>query len=338
MTVIFIVLFTFSNTGAVTLNYDGGDVLADIYLERATGDEEYYTYMTWDLGNGTFIDPLIDLNSLEATVSFVVLGGLCEPNASISLIPNQNINLSGDSVAVIHTEPVSTSTNYFISPVDAGQGHNITISELARDNLQNNSNRYLTLRIQDSNSVATPNTKTDSQELKICNNTRFLSLGSSIATTSNRPKLTMSYNFVDPSNITVQPYEVLELPQVESNRSLDLEGLERTYLRCFWHIDDIGEDFVDMNSNFCPETPQNFTFTNDEDYVVRIAYLDIFYNQTSTEWEEAEHGLSGELDYHYNLNIQEPEPSFLENLWESFLNLIREFLCSIFPDLGFCEG
>ena len=92
-----------------------------------------------------------------------------------------------------------------------------------------------------------------------------------------------------------------------------------------------------MTTEICPDPKINFTFTNDEVYVVRIYFADIFWNTTATEWQVNETGLAGELEYHYYLDLPEPSGNFLSDLWDSIWNTIKGWICGWFPSWGMCS-
>jgi len=135
--------------------------------------------------------------------------------------------------------------------------------------------------------------------------------------------------------IKVNAYEERELPSLTSNESLDLEGLQRTYLYCTWRIDNAGEEAKLMSANICPRSPTNFTFDDDDDYSVRIDYAKIKFNTTSNKWDTIETGNSGLAEYLFWMQVPEPEASLLTNIYDSILVTIKSWLCPIFP--WFCS-
>jgi len=324
----------------VVLNYDYNNITSDVYLDKPTIPEDFYSFITIDLGEGTFEDPALDLNSLQAELSLAVVGGTGEPNLRTFLLPDQVIDLDNDSVAQIYTYPIGVYVDNQLPTLATGQRYNYSITSLVKSNLQNRSTRYLNLRLEDLNhNGIVPNEKQDSGTLYVGSNNDQLLFGSSEQNSVDdyKPHLTITMNHVDPSNITVNPNENVILPQVESSKSLDLEGLERTYLKCTWQINGQGETFIDMNSNMCPGEAKNHTFTGSEDYAVMINYLDIAYNTNTQQWDVVGNGTSGQLDYHYNMILPEPDQSWLNSVWGSIWNNVKGFICGLFPSLGMCS-
>ncbi len=137
-------------------------------------------------------------------------------------------------------------------------------------------------------------------------------------------------------NISVLPDEFRVLPQVSSNVSLDLEGMERTYLFCSWRIDGIGEEGVLMNSSLCPAVQRNFTFVNSEDYVVFINYLKIRYNSSINDWQMFENGTSGSLHYRFISSYPEPSMIWVRGLWGNMWGWLKSIWCLIFGG-SFCS-
>jgi len=144
----------------------------------------------------------------------------------------------------------------------------------------------------------------------------------------------LSSNFI--SAVSVDPYQILELPQLTANHTLDLEGLQRTYLYCSWHIDSIGEEAVLMNSTKCPATQQSFTFEDSQVYSVRIDYANIGYSGGGN-WDIVEIDKDGELIINYDLSVPEPPEGVFNAIFNNIIAKIRGWLCQFFPGLGFCS-
>ena len=140
------------------------------------------------------------------------------------------------------------------------------------------------------------------------------------------------------SAITVDPGQTIELPQLESFliRS-DHIGVDRTYLYCTWHIDGIVQEAVLMSENTCPETPRNFTFDEDQEYLIRVDSAQISWNSITRQWEVVNTQHVDTARFNYDLDLPEPSQTFLNSIIDIIIGPIRNALCQVFPWLGFCS-
>lgn len=317
--------------GANSVVFDEKNISGDIFLNNNSIPFDYYSFITFDLNN-FFNDNSIDLYSIKSNLSLAVIGGVLAPNMKVGLIQNQTINLSGDSVSLIFNQPVSLETNYqWISPTPTFR-YEIPINNLIKKAITEG-NRYVTIRLQDINSIIIPDTKYDSGTLIIGSNANSLTFGSSTENSISdyKPKLKIYYELINNSEIPVQPNEFRWLPQLNSTILLDTSGLERTYLFCTWKIDNKGGNTpFRINSTLCPPERQNFTFLNDEKYFVSIDFSNISYNTTSMSWQVLNVNTSINLTQNYKMNLPEPSESLFISIIDTIKSWINLVLCFLF--------
>jgi len=141
--------------------------------------------------------------------------------------------------------------------------------------------------------------------------------------------------------IAVEPFETKVLPQVTSTIPLDTEGLDRTYLYCTWHIDNMGEEPYKMTSDKCPATPVSFTFENDETYYARIEAFHTSWDPVLRYWAFMNDApaTAGIREINYVMN-QPPEPddAFFENVLDIIVSQVKNWICAVFPGLDMCTA
>ncbi len=140
-----------------------------------------------------------------------------------------------------------------------------------------------------------------------------------------------------PSEVNVDPYTTVNLPQITSNVSRVVTGLNRTYLYCTWRIDGQGIEWDNMTTEICPDPRQTAIIDEDLTYYSRIDYAKIFWNPDTLNWELIEVGNAGVLQQEYNMDIPEPPMSLFQQIWNALVNLFKSIICGIFPDLGMCS-
>ena len=137
------------------------------------------------------------------------------------------------------------------------------------------------------------------------------------------------------SAVDVTPHQTIQLPQLTANHTTDNSGVERTYLYCSWHIGNIGEEAILMNSTLCPATKPLFNFEDSQTYSVRIDYAKISYTNLSG-WVIQKIGKDGEMIVNYNMSVPEPSSSLFSIIFDNIRTTIRGWLCQFFPGLSFC--
>jgi len=246
-------------------------------------------------------------------------------------LPNQSINLSSIGEAKLFNEVKSSKTFYKFEDISSNKRFEIPLDNLVKNSILNG-NRYLTIRIQSLDSVLFPDTKVDSTEIEIGNDSNFLRFGSSTQNSLNdyKPKLNIFYNATNNSNIQVQPNEFRFLPQIFSPVPLVTTGLNRTYLFCTWKIGNQGETTIRMNGTACPIERQNFTFIDDKKYFVSIDYSNIYYNLSTKNWVVINTSNSINLTQIYKVDLPEPSESLFNSIINTIKGWINNILCGLF--------
>ncbi len=149
----------------------------------------------------------------------------------------------------------------------------------------------------------------------------------------------MFISFVSAQNFTVNPYDTIILPQVTSNVSLDITGLQRTYLFCTWAIDGLGETAAQMSTDVCPENETEYTFDGDVTQVVTIQAFGITWNEAINDWQfdAGSPYVSGFLENNFDMvDPPEPSPALFGNILDIIIGALQGLLCDLFPFFGFC--
>lgn len=292
-----------------------------------TGDDTSYSFYGSDWGAETF-QTCPNCNLVLNSISLKVFKDTGTPG----MVTVSIRNVTTDSYGYEHIVGSDISTGTFngnlVTPSYNGEWINVSLSSV---NLKPSQKYAILIR-----------TNTSSQSNSISWRTNLNgdydgSPGHSVTSgnTWTIPSGNQDYMFalngiMNSSNtIIVTPYQFKVLPYLTSNVSLDMEGLERTYLFCSWRIDGLGSQGVLMNNTQCPAIQQNFTFSNSENYIVDINYIKIIYNLTINDWQLIENGSAGSLHYKYVLSYPEPSLSWIMTLWNSIWNFLKNIWCVI---------